>query len=94
MTIPFNYLRARIRVANISDNYKALLREGGETIAVIKADAYGHGLVPTARALLSAGAKTFAVGTVDEAVALRDSGLPCRIISLLGPIDAEQSSAM
>jgi alanine racemase len=94
MTIPFNYLRARIRVANIADNYKALLREGGETIAVIKADAYGHGLVPTARALLSAGAKTFAVGTVDEAVALRDSGLPCRIISLLGPIDAEQCQAL
>jgi alanine racemase len=94
MTIPFNYLRVRVRVASIVDNYKALCREGGETIAVVKADAYGHGLIPVAGALAAAGAKTFAVGTVDEAVALRDSGVPGRIISLLGPIDAEECQTL
>lgn len=94
MTIPYNFLRARIRVANIVDNYKALCRPGGETIAVIKADAYGHGLVPVARALAGAGAATFAVGTVAEAAALRDSGVPGRIVSLLGPLDAEECQAL
>jgi len=94
MTIPYNYLRARIRVAHIVDNYKALCRPGGETIPVIKADAYGHGLIPVARALSAAGAATFAVGTVEEAAALRGSGIPGRIVSLLGPLDADQCQAL
>ncbi|QLA16291.1 alanine racemase [Desulfolutivibrio sulfoxidireducens] len=94
MTIPFNSLRARIRVPNIVSNYRRLCRPGGETIPVIKADAYGHGLVPVARALSKAGAATFAVGSVEEAVALRASGVPGRILSLLGPIDADQCQAL
>jgi len=42
---------------------------------VIKSDAYGHGLVPVARVLSDAGARRFAVGTVSEAMALRDAGV-------------------
>ncbi|NMC48093.1 MAG: alanine racemase, partial [Desulfovibrio sp.] len=94
MTILYNSLRARVRVHNIVSNYRLLCRPGGETIPVIKADAYGHGLVPVARALSAAGAKTFAVGSVAEAAALRQSRVPGRIVSLLGPVDADECQVL
>jgi alanine racemase len=52
---------------------------------VVKADAYGHGMVPVARALVEAGADGLCVATFDEAVALRSAGLEGRI-SVLYPI--------
>lgn len=94
MTILYNSLRARVRVHNIVSNYRLLCRPGGETIPVIKADAYGHGLLPVARALSEAGAETFAVGSVAEACALRQSRVPGRILSLLGPVDADECQAL
>ena len=60
--------------------------EGAELWAVVKADAYGHGAVDVARAVLGAGAKALCTATVAEAVALRRelavtqssrSSLPC-----------------
>src|SRR3954463_14432502 len=44
-----------------------------ECAAVIKADAYGCGIVPVAKALAGAGCKTFFVATLDEARAARDA---------------------
>jgi alanine racemase len=55
---------------------------------VVKADAYGHGMVPVARALVDAGADGLCVATFDEAVALRAAGLEGRI-SVLYPIPPE-----
>jgi alanine racemase len=52
---------------------------------VVKADAYGHGMVPVARALTDAGADGLCVATYDEAVALRSAGLEIRI-TVLYPI--------
>jgi alanine racemase len=52
---------------------------------VVKADAYGHGMVPIAKALAEAGADGLCVATFDEAVALRSAGLEGRI-SVLYPI--------
>jgi alanine racemase len=43
-------------------------------LAVVKADGYGHGLLPTARAARSAGAEWLGVAVLEEAVALRDAG--------------------
>ena len=48
---------------------------GRDPIAVIKADAYGHGSVRVAQALTQAGCTRFAVATVSEAETLRDSGV-------------------
>ncbi len=65
-------------------------------MAVIKADAYGHGLIPAARALLKAGAAAFGVGTVSEGAALTRA-LPelrekhCRILPLLGVQSPEEA---
>ena len=60
-------------------------------MAVIKANAYGHGLVAVARALQSADA--FAVARVDEGVMLRDAGILTPTILLEGVFDREQMEA-
>lgn len=52
---------------------------------VVKADAYGHGMVPIARALAAAGADGLCVATFDEAIALRVAGIESRI-TILYPI--------
>lgn len=56
---------------------------------VIKSDAYGHGLLPVARALDAAGARRFAVGTVSEGAVLREAGLGQEIVPLMGALTAE-----
>ncbi len=57
-------------------------------MAVIKANAYGHGLLEVARALRDADA--FAVARLEEAVALRRSGFEHRIVLLEGVLEATQ----
>jgi alanine racemase len=52
--------------------------------AVVKADAYGHGAVPCARALEADGATWFAVSSVDEGIVLRQGGIRGRILLLSG----------
>ena len=65
----------------------ALQRNFPETILpVIKSDAYGHGLLPVARALDRAGARQFAVGTVSEGISLRDEGYRQRVVTLMGAL--------
>jgi alanine racemase len=59
-----------------------------KVMAVIKANAYGHGLVPTALALADADA--FAVARLEEGVALRGAGVRAPIVLLEGVFDAEQ----
>ncbi|MGD9609018.1 MAG: alanine racemase [Desulfovibrionaceae bacterium] len=86
MTIAHNYLRTRVRVGAIVANYTLLCRHGGHIIPVIKADAYGHGLIPVARGLAAAGADTFAIGSVAEGAALRQSEPDATILSLVGPV--------
>jgi alanine racemase len=60
-------------------------------MAVIKANAYGHGIVAAARALDAADA--FAVARIDEGVALRAAGIKKAIVLLEGVMDAEQLAA-
>ena len=52
-------------------------------MAVVKADAYGHGLVPCARAALEGGASWLGAALPDEAVALRDAGVGGRVLAWL-----------
>jgi len=59
-------------------------------MAVVKADAYGHGAVPVARAALAAGAASLGVLSVDEARGLRRGGIKSPI-HLLGPILPESA---
>lgn len=55
---------------------------GQEIIAVVKADAYGHGAVKIAKALESLGVKYFAVATIEEALELRHNGINTNILIL------------
>lgn len=54
-------------------------------IAMVKANAYGHGLLPVARAL--AGADLLGVATIDEAMALRDGGITTPVVLIEGVVD-------
>ncbi|WP_428569271.1 MAG: alanine racemase [Solidesulfovibrio sp. DCME] len=92
MPIAHNYLRTHVRLAHIVANYKLLCGFGGHVLAVIKADAYGHGLTETATALAAAGCDTFAIGSVAEGAALREAGSQAAIVSLLGPVVPEDDA--
>jgi alanine racemase len=67
------------------------LADGREVIAVVKADAYGHGAVPVARRLAAAGCRSFAVATVEEAALLRGAGIAHAILVLGGVHDAGEA---
>jgi alanine racemase len=88
---------ARVDLAALRANYAEACRRapGRALIAVIKADAYGHGAVPVARALAAAGCRRLAVLGADEGVALRDAGIELDVL-LLGGVhdDAEADVAL
>ena len=69
----------------IRDNV-AVLREcahGAGLMAVVKADGYGHGLVPSARAAVAGGAAWLGVAFLEEALALRTAGLDVPVLAWL-----------
>ena len=68
---------ARVDLAAIRHNVRTLRAAAGgaRLCAVVKADAYGHGAVPVARACLEAGADHLAVSSVEEAEQLRGAGI-------------------
>lgn len=83
---------ARVNLAAIERNVAHLrggLAGGAQMCAVVKADAYGHGAVPVARAALRGGAALLAVATAEEAVELRASGLDARLL-IMGALSAEE----
>ncbi len=85
--------RARVHLANIADNWRAIRASqvGGVTSAVIKADAYGHGLTQVAEALHDAGCDHFFVAHSFEGEAARNALGPHPIIYVLnGPNPYEE----
>ena len=63
-------------------------------MAVVKANGYGHGAIPTGKAALAAGADELAVATVDEGAQLRRAGVTAPVL-VLGPIGvAERPEAI
>jgi len=63
-------------------------------MAVVKADAYGHGAVPAARAFLDAGAQALGVSSVAEAVELRRAGLAGALLVLGGAFPGEEETVV
>jgi len=80
--------RARISCAALAANLSRVraAAPGCRVISVVKANAYGHGLVPVARALARTDA--YAVARVEEALALREAGLAHPVILLEGPLES------
>jgi alanine racemase len=82
MITPRSY--ARINTAAITANVAELRRRTPAAImATVKADGYGHGLLPAARAALAGGAEWLAVAFLEEALALRDGGIEAPVLSLI-----------
>lgn len=75
--------RALINLDDIAHNVRQVRRAVGPRVlvmAVVKADAYGHGAVPVARTALAGGADRLAVAIVEEGVALREAGIDAPIL--------------
>ena len=64
---------------------RQLAGEGVELFAVVKADGFGHGATPAARAALRGGASALAVAYLEEALRLRADGVTARVIALTPP---------
>ncbi|MFA7425378.1 MAG: alanine racemase, partial [Desulfosarcinaceae bacterium] len=74
---------AEIDLDAISSNIRALrsmTAEGTRFMAVVKADAYGHGALAVARQALAAGADWLAVARLEEGIALRQAGIQAPIL--------------
>ena len=68
----------------IKANVEVLKKSSGTNLlAVVKADAYGHGLVPVAKAALDAGATYLGVALLEEAITLREAGITAPILAWL-----------
>lgn len=80
---------ATVNLSHLRHNARVLTRRAGsaEIMAVIKANAYGHGSIPVARALRDAGIRHFAVATLPEAIALREAGITEEILVFAAPLE-------
>src|SRR5690606_13308336 len=77
--------RIRVDLDAISDNLRAIGAHAGVPVMpVVKANAYGHGLVPVARHLQAQGATRLGVAFVEEGIALRQAGITLPILVLGG----------
>lgn len=75
-----------VNIETIKNNYRNIKKFVGDTevIAVVKANAYGMGLLPVVNALSGIGCRRFAVATPDEAMELRTSGFKGGVL-VIGP---------
>ncbi len=88
---------ALIDLDAICDNVKAVMKKTGKdvkTMAIVKADAYGHGAVPVSKALDEIGVDAFGVASVDEAVRLRRNGIDKPVLILAHVFDGEYEEAI
>ena len=85
---------ATVNLAALAHNLsciKRYLSPGCDVLAIVKANAYGHGAEETARALARQGIGRFAVASLDEGIALRQAGISASIV-VLGALFEEQVS--
>jgi alanine racemase len=91
----FNRAEAIIDLDRITENVKHLKALAGvDLMAVVKADAYGHGLIPVARAALAGGATSLGVALLEEAITLRDAGITAPILAWLVPPGSDYKAAV
>ena len=86
-------VQARVNLAAIERNCARLcseLREGVALCAVVKADGYGHGAVPSARAALAGGASWLAVADAREVRELRRAGIAHPRVLVMGALSEEE----
>ena len=90
-----NRAEAVVDLLAIAANVKKLKATSGvELMAVVKADAYGHGLVPVAKSAIAAGASWLGVALIEEAHTLRTSGVEAPILAWLVPPGSDYAAAI
>jgi alanine racemase len=80
----------RSRLAHNMGQLRSLLAPETALMAVVKADAYGHGSIEVAKTVLAAGATWLAVATVPEGIELREAGIAAPILLLGAANSSEQ----
>jgi len=87
---------AEVDLGAVAHNVRSLVERcrPAAVCAVVKADGYGHGSVPIARAAVAAGAEWLAVALVDEGVRLREAGIDVPILVLSEPRPAEMAAVV
>lgn len=89
--------RAIVNLSHYAHNIAVIRQMAGaqtRVIAIVKANAYGHGMLPMARKALESGAAMLGVATVDEGVALREAGIIAPILVLFQPCRDALGSAI
>lgn len=96
VTTAYRPVWAEIDLAAVRANVRALREHcaPARLLAVVKADGYGHGAVPVARAALEAGAVGLGVALVEEGIELRDAGIDAPILVLSEPIPEAAASVV
>ncbi len=87
-TVPYKTLNdsavtvAQINLANLAHNFSVIKKLAGSAgvMAMVKADAYGHGMIPVSERLISLGVDYLGVAFVDEGIALREAGIKVPIL--------------
>lgn len=91
---PYYRVQANVNLDAIRHNIieiREKLHAGTKIMAIIKADAYGHGAVPVAKAIDQIGVDAYGVAIIEEAIELRDAGITKPIL-ILGYTPKEQYS--
>ena len=90
-----NRAEAIIDLAALESNVRRLLSGSkAKGLAVVKADAYGHGLIPIAERAVKAGASWVGTALLEEAIKVREGGIKVPIISWLTPIHDDFEAAL
>ncbi len=91
----FHRAEAIVNLDAIASNIAILKKRAGVPIlAVVKADAYGHGLIPVARTAVDVGAQWLGVALLEEAIALRENKITVPTIAWLVPPGSDFASAI
>ncbi len=88
---------AEISLSALAENYQVIARHLGPAVTpccVIKCDAYGHGVIESARALEDAGAVFLGVTSVEEGIAVRDAGVKLPILVMTGFWRGEEEAVL
>jgi alanine racemase len=86
---------AEVNLLAVADNLRLIKsKTDAQVLAVVKADAYGHGLIQVGKAAADAGADWLGTALLEEGIALRKSGIKIPIISWLTPLGEDFKTAI
>jgi alanine racemase len=86
---------AEVDLTAIAHNLKLIKsKTDTQVLAVVKADAYGHGLIPVAKAVVAAGADWLGTALLEEGIALRAAGVKAPLICWLTPLGEDLKIAV